>query len=134
VRYVLDASVAVAALRSSEPHHAAALARCLPLFAGRDQIVVPALFDVEVTAALVRRGAPAESVSRFLEKHLAQRELVTIGPRAARAARTIAARARLRAAGALYVWVAVRESVPLVTLDREVILRGPLVGAVVEGV
>jgi predicted nucleic acid-binding protein len=50
VRYVLDASVAVAALRANEPFHADALRRCLPLFAGRDEIVVPALFDVEVAS------------------------------------------------------------------------------------
>ena len=87
MKYVLDASVAVAALRSQEPQHASALRRCLPLFAGRDEIVVPAIFDIEVVSALVRRGAAPASVDRFFEKHFASRKLVTIGPRAARAAR-----------------------------------------------
>lgn len=50
----------VAALRNTEPFHAEALQRCMPLFAGRDEIVVPAIFDVEVASALLRRGtAPA---------------------------------------------------------------------------
>ena len=50
----------VAALRNTEPFHAEALQRCMPLFAGRDEIIVPAIFDVEVASALLRRGtAPA---------------------------------------------------------------------------
>jgi predicted nucleic acid-binding protein len=124
VRYVLDASVAVAALRSNEPGHPDALRRCMPLFAGRDEIVVPAIFEVEVVSALVRRGVAPSSIDRFFEKHFGARELVTIGPRAARAAKAIASSTRLRAADALYVWVAAREGLPLVTADNEVLQRG----------
>ena len=127
MKYVLDASVAVAALRGGEPDHALALRRCMPLFAGRDEIVVPAIFDVEVVSALVRRGATPASVERFFEKHFASRTLVTIGPRAARAARALASTTRLRAADALYVWVAAREGLPLVTLDAEVLQRSAAV-------
>ena len=124
MKYVLDASVAVAALRSQEPRHASALRRCLPLFAGRDGIVVPAIFDIEVVSALVRRGAAPASVDRFFEKHFASRKLVTIGPRAALAARRIASSTRLRAADALYVWLAAREGLSLITADVEVLQRG----------
>lgn len=124
MRYVLDASVAVAALRKTEPGHVDALRRCMPLFAGRDEIVVPAIFDIEVVSALVRRGAAAASVERFFEKHFGSRRLVTIGPRAARGARAIASSTRLRAADALYVWLAARESLPLITADVEVLQRG----------
>jgi len=123
MRYVLDAAVAVAALRAGEPHHAAALRRCMPLFTGSDEIVVPAIFDVEVVSALVRRGAAPAGVNRFFEAHFTTRRLVTIGPRAARAARAVAMPTRLRAADALYVWVAAREGLPLVTLDAEVLQR-----------
>jgi predicted nucleic acid-binding protein len=129
VRYVLDASVAVAALRAGEPGHADALRRCMRLFSGRDDIVVPAIFDIEVTSALVRRGIASDRVASFFERHLASRRLVTIGPRAIRAARVIVNTTRLRAADALYVWLAVREDVPLVTADREVIERAVLAGA-----
>jgi predicted nucleic acid-binding protein len=132
VRYVLDASVAVAALRANEPFHGDALRRCLPLFAGRDEIVVPALFDVEVASALVRRGVAPSSVDRFFEKHFATRKLVTLGPRAARAARQVVGITRLRAADALYVWLALREGIPLVTADRDVLDRAPLAGASVS--
>jgi predicted nucleic acid-binding protein len=128
VKYVLDASVAVAALRSSEPSHAAALRTCSALFAGGDDIVVPAIFDIEVTAALTRRGLDAARVAAFFALHLAQRRSINIGPRAIRGANRIVALTRLRAADALYVWVAAREALPLVTLDQEVLARARLAG------
>lgn len=119
----------MAALRATEPGHAAALRRCSGLFAGRDQIVVPAIFDVEVTSALVRRGIPPERVLAFFDRHLPSRRLITLGPRAVRTAATVAATTRLRAADAFYVWVAARENLPLVTSDEEVLTRAPLAGA-----
>jgi predicted nucleic acid-binding protein len=128
MKYVLDASVAVAALRSTEPGHAAALRRCMPLFAGHDEIVVPAIFELEVTAALTRRGLEPARVAGFLARHLAQRTSVTIGPRAIRGAQRILGLTRLRAADALYVWVAAREELPLITLDQEVLARAGLGG------
>jgi predicted nucleic acid-binding protein len=128
MKYVLDASVAVAALRTTEPGHADALRRCLPLFAGHDDVIVPAIFDIEVVAALVRRGADAAQVGAFFEKHFATRTLVTIGPRAARAVRAVVGVTRLRAADALYVWLAAREGLPLVTFDAEILQRAALVG------
>ena len=128
MRFVLDASVAVAALRSTEPHHAQALAYCMRLFAGRDEIVVPAIFDVEVTTALVRRGADPLRVEEFLKQHLASRTLVTIGPRAATSACALAGRTGLRAADLLYVWVATKKRLPLVTLDAEVVKRAGAAG------
>jgi predicted nucleic acid-binding protein len=52
MRLVLDASVAVAAARVGEPAHDAARARLTRILRGADEIVVPTLFSVEVTAAL----------------------------------------------------------------------------------
>jgi predicted nucleic acid-binding protein len=121
--YVLDASVAVAAVRPEEPSYGSARARIAPLLAGADDIVVPAIFDVEVTAALVRGHASPAAARRYLEHDLAARRLVTIGPRAARAISAVAARVLLRAADAAYVWVAISRSLPLVTLDREMARR-----------
>jgi predicted nucleic acid-binding protein len=103
----------------------------MPLFAGRDEIVVPAIFELEVTAALTRRGLERTRVAGFLAQHLAQRTSVTIGPRAIRGANRILAKTRLRAADALYVWVAAREELPLVTLDHEVLARAGLAGVTV---
>ncbi len=127
MKYVLDASVAVAAMRKHEPSHASALRFCMPLFAGRDEIVVPAIFDVEIVSALVRRGAEPKRIAALLDTHFATRKLITLGPRAVRAVRDVVTATRLRAADAFYVWVAKREGVALVTLDREVIARALLV-------
>lgn len=118
--YVLDASVAVAAVRPQEPSHGVSRARVASVLAGSDEIVVPVLFDIEVTSALVRGRASATSARDYLERDLAARQLVTIGPRAARAISGVAARTKLRAADAAYVWVASSRGLPLVTLDREI--------------
>jgi predicted nucleic acid-binding protein len=118
--YVLDASVAVAAVRPAEPSHAAARARLAALFTGVDDIVVPAIFDVEVTAALVRGKVAPASARHYLERDLKTRRLVTIGPRAARAICAVAAKTGLRAADATYAWVAISRGLPLVTLDRDI--------------
>jgi predicted nucleic acid-binding protein len=87
---------------------------------GADAIVVPAIFDVEVTSALVRGQASSSAAREYLDRDLAARQLVTLGPRAARAISGVAARTRLRAADAAYVWVASSRGLPLVTLDREI--------------
>jgi predicted nucleic acid-binding protein len=121
--YVLDASVAVAAVRPSEPSHRAARARLAALLTGTDAIVVPAIFDVEVTSALVRAQASGDSAEEYLERDLGACQLVTIGPRAARAISGVAARTRLRAADAAYVWVASSRGLLLVTLDEEISRR-----------
>lgn len=121
--YVLDASVAVAAVRPSEPHHRAARARLAAILTGADAIVVPAIFDVEVTASLVRGLGSSSAAREYLERDLGARELVTIGPRAARAISGVAARTRLRAADAAYVWVASSRGLSLVTLDAEIAQR-----------
>ena len=121
--YVLDASVAVAAVRPSEPSHRASRARLAGLLTGTDAIVVPAIFDVEVTATLVRGHASSAAAQEYLERDLGARQLVTIGPRAARAISGVAARTRLRAADAAYVWFASSRGLTLVTLDEEIAQR-----------
>ncbi len=129
VKYVLDASVAVAALRKTEPFHVESLRHCMPLFRGKDQILVPATFEIEVVSALVRRGAAPARVAVLFERSFAARRAVTIGPRAALAVRAIVGRTRLPAAAALYAWLAARDNLPLVTIDRELLDRASLAGA-----
>ena len=80
-------------------------------------------------AALVRRGAPPARVAAFLDTHFSSRTLVTIGPRAVRAVRAVVNVTRLRAADAMYVWLAARDGLPLVTTDAEVLERAGLAGA-----
>jgi predicted nucleic acid-binding protein len=103
--------------------HQAARARLAALLTGTDTIVVPAIFDVEVTATPVRGQASSSAAQVYLERDLGARQLVTLGPRAARAITGIAARTRLRAADAAYVWVASSRGLPLVTLDLGIAQR-----------
>ena len=125
MRYVLDASVAVAAVRPNEPTHAAARARVAGVLQGVDQLVVPVLFRIEVAAALARAGWSAASIDGYVDTLTRPPcELVMLGPKRARRIQRTAVQTRLRAADTCYVWLASREAVPLVTSDREVLLRG----------
>jgi predicted nucleic acid-binding protein len=124
VRYVLDASVAVAAAHPNEPTHALARSRLVRVLAGEDEIVVPALFPIEVAAALSRTGSPATLVENFVTPLVAApTKIFTIGPRAALRIQHMAMRLKLRAADATYVWLAMRQGVPLITSDTEILER-----------
>jgi predicted nucleic acid-binding protein len=71
----LDASVAVAAHRNAEPSHAAARARVERVLGGPDEIVVPAIFPIDVASAMARRGVDPKVVDGYLDKLLAGAEL-----------------------------------------------------------
>jgi predicted nucleic acid-binding protein len=126
--YVLDASVAVSALRASDPNHGLAASYLAPLLQGADAIVVPAIFDVEVVVTLIRAGYSASDARRAADLFVGPARTVTLGPRAARAASSTASRTRLRTGDAIYVWVAEREAIPLVTFDAEILSRAQLAG------
>ncbi len=120
MKYVLDASVAVASLRPNEPLHGAAVAFLSPLLRGHDAIVVPAIFRSEVASALARASFAAVQVDRFVNGFLANATVVTLGPKRARRIQGVCVATRLRAADAIYVWLAETEGIPLVTADREI--------------
>ncbi|HXQ28972.1 MAG TPA: PIN domain-containing protein [Gemmatimonadales bacterium] len=126
--YVLDASVAVAALRASDANHARAVSYLAPLLQGIDAIVVPAIFDVEVVATLTRAGYAPSDARRAADLFVGSARMVTLGPRAARAASRTASTTRLRTGDAIYVWVAEREALPLVTVDADILARAHLAG------
>jgi predicted nucleic acid-binding protein len=126
MRLVLDASVAVAAMRPSEPAHAAARARIEGALQGADELVEPSIFGVEVAGALARRGTLEPDIVALLQAlSRAPHQIVTIGPKRATAAQTAAIKGRLRGADALYVWLASARRLPLCTLDREMAERAP---------
>lgn len=125
---MLDASVAISALRANDADHARAASHLAPLLQGVDSIVVPAIFDVEIVATLARAGYPPADARRAADLFVGPARTVTLGPRAARAASITASRTRLRTGDAIYVWVAEREALPLVTLDAEILSRAHLVG------
>jgi predicted nucleic acid-binding protein len=125
---VLDASVAVSALRASDVNHARAASHLAALLQGIDSIVIPSIFDVEVVATLVRAGVAPVEARRAADLFLARARVVTLGPRAARTASGVASRTRLRTGDAIYVSVAEREALPLVTFDAEILSRAHLAG------
>jgi predicted nucleic acid-binding protein len=120
MRYVLDASVAVASLRPNEPAHAASVAYVSPLLRGVDAIVVPSIFRIEVASALARSRFSALQVRRFVRGFLARATVVAIGPRRALEIESVAVATRLRAVDAIYVWLAEARGLPLVTADEEI--------------
>jgi predicted nucleic acid-binding protein len=104
---VLDASVAVAAARPNEPSHAASRARVSRVLGGGDEVILPALFPIEVGAALARVGEPPAAVRAYVEALVSSAfQIIAIGPRNARKVRDVAIAAKLRAADAMYVWLA----------------------------
>ncbi|WP_437675723.1 type II toxin-antitoxin system VapC family toxin [Sorangium sp. So ce131] len=125
MKLVLDASVAVAAARPNEPHHAVSRARVTRALAGDDELVVPAIFPIEVGASLARVGEPSAAVCAYVDALMSVAVTVaTIGPLRARRIRDMAILSKLRAADAAYVWLAAHEAVPLCTLDKEMAQRG----------
>jgi predicted nucleic acid-binding protein len=126
--FVLDASVAVAALRATDANHARAASYLAPLLQGIDTIVVPSIFDVEVVVTLSRAGYAPSDARRAADLFVGPARMVTLGPRAARAASGTASRTRLRTGDAIYVWVAEREALPLVTLDADILARAHRAG------
>ena len=86
-------------------------------------MLVPSIFRVEVASALTRAGVDAALTRRYLENLLSMAEVVTLGPVRTRQVQEIAMRTRLRAADAIYVWLAARENLTLVTLDQEMLAR-----------
>lgn len=91
---------------------------------------MPAIFDVEVVATLARAGYAPTDARRAADLFVGPSRAVTLGPRAARAASSAASRTRLRTGDAIYVWVAEREGLPLVTFDAEILARAQLAGVV----
>jgi predicted nucleic acid-binding protein len=126
--YVLDASVAISALRAGDVNHARAASHLAPLLQGIDSIVVPAIFNVEIVATLTRAGYTPPDARRAADLFVGTARTVTLGPRSARGASNTATRTRLRTGDAIYVWVAEREALPLVTLDAEILARAQLAG------
>ena len=88
---------------------------------GEGELIVPAIFSVEVAASLARVGEPAPAIRAYVEALLRAAEQSSV---AARRARKTAMRWQLRAADALYVSLAAWENLPLCTLDREMGQRG----------
>ncbi len=120
---VLDASVFVAAISPRERGHLAAR-RLFDSHPDTAPYLVPGLFQVEVIAALARRGEPSDLLDVV--------DALIRGPRfyvcsldedLLRLSLDVARTARLRAYDAVYVALALARRAPLFTLDEEVNAR-----------
>ena len=131
MRIVLDASVAVAAVRANEPAHRPSRAQIDRVIAQDDEIVVPSLFSIEVAGALSRAGWSLKDIHAYVGAlSTPPHRMVTLGPRTASKIRDVAIGCRLRGADACYVWLAVRHALTLCTLDREIASRAGAICAV----
>jgi predicted nucleic acid-binding protein len=125
MKVVLDASVAIASVRTSGPSHRAARARVERAFQLADELLLPPIFPVEVGGALARLGVPDAEIRRLVDALVRPpHRVVTMGPKGAAAAQALAMKGRLRGADAVYVWLAAARGVALCTLDDEMIQRG----------
>jgi len=120
---VLDASVFIAFISPRERHHPEA-ARLFASHPDTSPYLVPALFRVEVLAALARRGDPVALLDTV--------DAIVRGPRFFAVpldvalldeAASIARMARIRAYDAVYAAVARTRGAPLFTLDAELSTR-----------
>lgn len=123
---IVDTSVWVAGLLEQDVHHEAGLACMGRFISERQPVTVPVLVWAEIAGAIARRSGDAEKaleVTRFIA---AQEWLTSQALDAALAEESArhAARLRLRGADAVYVALAARRRVPLLTLDVEMLARG----------
>ena len=132
VGVTLDASVWLAAISSSERHHASCAALVESLVQQRVPLCQPGLFVIEVCATIARRTrsrslAMAAGEATLASPHLS---LFPLDHRLASEAAEIAAMCALRGADAVYVATARHAGATLLTLDAEVRERAAGVVAV----
>jgi len=125
MKLILDTSVIVAGVRAGEPGHAAARPRLVRVLTGADVLVMPAILPIEVASALARRGVDLQLIRRLVaDLRGTPHEVVALTAKRANAITGVALACKLRAADASYVWLAESRSLPLYTLDDEMLSRG----------
>lgn len=127
VLFTLDASVLVASCRPSESWWVRSRELLQLLQRSGAVLIEPAIFPVEIAAALARIGVEPAAVEEYAEgimtaPHIS---LLPVDGRMARQASRVAVEHRLRGADALYVTVAAQYGAVLVTLDAEQLRRAP---------
>ena len=124
MKIVLDASVAVAAQRRDDPAFAEAGRWLRRILSGQDELIVPTIFQIEVTSALTRAGTGKKTIDAYVDRLLdCATEIAILGPKRAAKVAEVAAYAKLRAADSIYVWLASERRATLVTADTEVLER-----------
>ena len=124
--YVTDASVWVARLLPEDAHHAATMGWLDDAISRYEILYAPVSLLSEVAGALARRSGRSRIGREALEtlQEVPSLRLEPIGHDLALLAGELAADLRVRGADALYLALAVRLTVPLVSWDREQRERG----------
>ena len=118
---VIDASVVVSWLVSSDTNHEDSRLWLERYKATGGLLVAPALLVIEVASAIARPTRQPEVAKAALQRLYSVRtlRLVTVGPVLARSAVNVAADLQLRAGDTTYVTVAYKLGIPLVSWDKE---------------
>lgn len=128
---VLDASVWISSLLTTDTHHARSDKWLVRVSAAGEELIVPSIFLPEVAGALARRIGDTLAAAAALRTTLSS-PVIAVVP-IDRALATMAARLALdlslKGADATYVALAAERGSALVTWDRELISRA---GAVVQ--
>jgi predicted nucleic acid-binding protein len=122
---VVDASVWVSRLVPQDVHHAASRRWLQDQAAAGDLLISPTLLLAEVAGAVSRRTGGAELAHQAVQMLLRVPELrlVSLDSRLGRSAARLASQAALRGADAVYLAAAEQLNLPLVTWDREQLVR-----------
>lgn len=133
---VVDASVWVSLCHRKDRHHERSRDWLVSVLESDEALCAPALFVVEVAAA-IRRLTGSEDHAREVLENLSELGIVTLievtVERSARAA-GIAARTAVRGADAVYLELAASRDETLVTWDRRQLERGKAVASVMTPV
>ena len=122
---VTDASVWVSRFLNDDAFHAASLRWLTEMIADERAVVAPASMLAEVAGAIARRTGKTQMGYEVVQRirRVPSLQLVAIDPDLGNYAAEIASSYRLRGADAIYVAVAHRLQLPLVSWDREQLER-----------
>lgn len=122
---VIDASVLVSWLVTSDANHEASRTWFERYKAKGGLLVAPALIVIEIASAIARPTRQPEIAKAAVLRLYTIRtlRLVSIGPTLARAAVNVAADFQLRARDTTYVAIAQKLNLPLVSWDKEQLHR-----------
>lgn len=125
MRVVVDASVFVAAARTSECNHLASIAFFRTAISQATHLIIPTLCLPECAAAIARATgnakAAAELVAVITSNPLVRVDPITVA--LASHAAELAIQCRLRGADAIYAALARQQHCPLITWDNELLER-----------